>query len=93
MRKRGDKWEAGGTWGKVHLGPLMAIAPNMTAAVVYAYLCCRANTRGEAWPDDPTIAVDLGVSVVTVRRALRILLDEEAIERGGRRFVIPELVR
>lgn len=83
-----------GRWGKVHLAAVKKIAPNMTAVAVYAYLCCCANTSGESWPANETISDDLSVSAVTVRRALKVLLDRDLIEGSTKgRYVIPELRR
>lgn len=76
-------------WGKVPLDALVRVAPNMTAATVYAYLCCHSNPRGESWPDNESIATDLGVSVPTVRRALAVLLElEVVVPRSPGRFLI-----
>jgi DNA-binding transcriptional regulator YhcF (GntR family) len=71
----------GQRWGRVDLASVCALAPNHTAVSVYAYLCCHANRRGEAWPRVATVAADLSVSTATVRRAIAALLTADVVAR------------
>ena len=54
------------------------------AKVVYIYLCDRANDEGSCFPSHRKIAEDLGLSVSTVKRAIRDLQQAEAIEKAAR---------
>ena len=47
------------------------------AKTVYAYLWDRANKEGQCFPSHKRIALDLSISVNTVKRAL------EDLEKGG----------
>jgi len=54
------------------------------AKVVYIYLCDRANDEGTCFPSHRKIAEDLGLSVSTVKRAIRDLEQAEVIEKAAR---------
>ena len=43
------------------------------ASNVYRYLCDRANSDGQCWPSERTIAMDLKISRSTVKRAVEDL--------------------
>lgn len=49
------------------------------ARIVYLYLEQRANKDGICWPSQKRIAKDLGISVSTVKRALKDLNDNRLI--------------
>lgn len=55
------------------------------AVTVYAYLCDRANKKGECWPSTVTISKDLGLSRRTIFRALNDLEKAGLIKRIPRR--------
>ena len=54
------------------------------AKAVYIYLCDRANDEGTCFPSHRKIAEDLGLSVSTVKRAIKDLEQAEAIEKTAR---------
>lgn len=54
------------------------------AAVVYYYLCERANKEGECWPSVPTIAREIKLSEKTVRRAILDLRKAKLIQTEQR---------
>ena len=54
------------------------------AKVVYLYLCDRANDEGSCFPSHRKIAEDLGLSMSTVKRAIRDLEQAEVIEKAAR---------
>ena len=43
------------------------------AVTLYMYLCHRANSDGQCWPSERTIAQDLKISKSTVKRAIEDL--------------------
>jgi len=47
---------------------------------VYVYLASRADRKWKCWPSRETIAKDLGLSLDTVKRCIRVLLQLKAIE-------------
>lgn len=54
------------------------------AVAVYMYLCDRAGKDGESFPSHRTIAADLGLSVSTVKRAIKDLQQAGCIEKSPR---------
>lgn len=54
------------------------------AVVVFIYLFDRANTKGECWPAESTIARELKMSKTTVRRAIRDLRQAGLLETEQR---------
>ena len=54
------------------------------AVAVYMYLCDRANAEGTSFPSHKTIAKDLGLSVSTVKRALKDLEAAACTEKTAR---------
>lgn len=61
------------------------------AVAVYTYLHDRANKNGEWWPSVKTIAGDIKLSPVTVRRAIKdlkkaglIKTEQRYREKGGK---------
>ena len=54
---------------------------NHRARAVYMYLKDRADSNGTCWPGINTIAVELGLSRSTVKRALAELCREELIAK------------
>lgn len=60
-------------YGTVQARAFGDLAGQPTAIAVYAALATWANRDGECWPHRQTIADQLGLSVATVRRALRVL--------------------
>ncbi len=51
------------------------------AKMVYMYLCDRCDSNNKAFPSVPTIAKDLSISVMTVRRAISDLEKAELIRK------------
>lgn len=51
---------------------------------VLLYLKDRAGRKGDCWPAIPTIAEDLGLSISTVKRALRDLYRLGLVDRVSR---------
>jgi len=45
----------------------------LSERVVYLYLSWRQGSNGECWPSRDTIAAELGISIPTVKRAIRTL--------------------
>ena len=54
------------------------------AKVVYIYLCDRASAEGTCFPSHRKIAEDLGLSVSTVKRAIKNLEQAEVIGKTAR---------
>ena len=54
---------------------------NHRARAVYMYLKDRADSNGTCWPGINTIAVELGLSRSTVKRAVAELCREELIAK------------
>ena len=52
--------------------------------MVYIYLCDRANNEGSCFPSHRKIAKDLGLSISTVKRAIKDLEQAEVIEKAAR---------
>ena len=48
---------------------------------LYAYLVCRAGTKGECWPSIPTMSEQLGMSKTTVQKKLKELEDRGFIKK------------
>ncbi len=51
------------------------------AKMVYMYLCDRCDSQNKTFPSVPTIAKDLSISVMTVRRAISDLEKAELIRK------------
>ena len=51
------------------------------AKMVYMYLCDRCDAHNKTFPSVPTIAKDLSISVMTVRRAISDLEKAELIRK------------
>lgn len=51
------------------------------AKMVYMYLCDRCDANNKAFPSVPTIAKDLSISVMTVRRAISDLEKAELVRK------------
>lgn len=52
-----------------------------TEYMVYSYLVCRAGANEKCWPSVATIAKHCNVSVNTVRKAIRSLIEQGFIKR------------
>ena len=48
---------------------------------LYAYLVCRAGTKGECWSSIPTMSEQLGMSKTTVQKKLKELEDRGFIKK------------
>lgn len=69
-------------YGTVTKTAMQDRALTLQAKGIYAYICSFAGGKDEAWPSLSKMCYDLGVSRQTLQKHIRLLVDNEYIEKA-----------